>query len=91
MNYFSEIEKALVGEIEALADPAPNDKPELIEAAVKKAHAMSELTGSYIELQSAAQNEMRVKIEAVKVAMSAEGYAYQKFLGVEEDKSKRLT
>lgn len=90
MNYFDEIERTLVGEIEALADPAPDETPEARAAAVEKAHAISELTNSFIKLQDTRLDEMRLRIEAVKVATKDEGYNYQKYLGIEEDSASKV-
>lgn len=90
MTSIEELEKALLGQIELLGEDGILDDPEKAKLAIEKSKTMAELTNSFIGIQNSKQNEAKLRLEAAKFASTADGYAYQNYLGVKEDSTKRI-
>lgn len=86
MTKIEELENVLLNQIEMLNDDSLLEDKDKAELAIKKSKSISELTNSFIGLRDSSIEENRLKIDMVKIAMSAEGYAYSKYLGIEETK-----
>jgi hypothetical protein len=89
MTKIEELENVLLNQIEMLNDESLNDTPETAKIAVDKSKQISELTNSYIGLKNLELSERRLKLDAVKIAMDDNGYMYQSYLGIEEDKNPK--
>ena len=90
MTSIEEIEKALLGQIELLGEDGILDDPEKAKLAIEKSKAISDLTNSFIGVRNSMQNEARLRLEAAKFVSTADGYTYQKYLGVEEDSPQKF-
>jgi hypothetical protein len=88
MTKIEELENVLLNQIEMLNDDSLLEDKDKAELAIKKSKSISDLADSFIGLRNSVLEENRVKIDMVKIAMSAEGYAYSKYLGIEEIKAK---
>ena len=91
MTKIEELENVLLNQIELLNDDSLLENKEKAELAIKKSKSISDLTNSFIGLRNSESEEKRLKIDMVKIAMSAEGYSFQKYLGIEEDNVKKKT
>ena len=80
-----ELEKVILDQIEKLNDDSLFEDPAEAKIAIEKSRSIAELTGSLAELENLRIAENRLKLDAVKIAMSADGYGYKKYLGIEED------
>lgn len=86
----TELEDVLLNQIEMLNDDSLLENPEKAKLAIEKSKSIAELTNSFIGVRGSVQAETRLKLDAVKIAMDADGYRYSKFLGIEEDSPKSI-
>lgn len=81
-----ELSNTLLDQIEKLNDDSLYEDKEAAKTAIAKSKVISDLASNVVAIHQAQLDETRLKIEAVKIAMDADGYNYSKFLGIEEDK-----
>ena len=85
----NELEKTLLDQIEKLNDDSLFDDKEAVEKLIERSKAISELTGSYINLQRNKLDAQRLKIDSIKVmhdvavGIGKTDEGVKKYLGIE--------
>jgi|GEM_PF-1314314 len=90
-NRLEELESVILDQIEKLNDDSLFQNPDEAKIAIEKSRSIADLTGSLVSIEGVRLSENRLKLDAVKIAMSTEGYGYRKYLGIEEDSDKVKT
>ena len=85
---YEELEKVLLDQIEKLNDDTTFKDTEEAKLAIEKSRSISDMTDAIVSLRRAKMDEQRLKLDIVKVAMTAEGYGYSNYLGIEEPKQR---
>ena len=85
MTRIQELENLLLDQIEKLNQDDVLNKPDELQGLLDRSRAITELTGSLLDIQRTKIDAQRVRIEVVRVAKDQQGLGYEKYLGIQND------